>query len=292
MRAENESSAAALPGHLMDLLAVCREVGGLTERFRSRGSPGGPVVKTSSSTAGGKSLIPGRGAKIPHASWPKHQIIKKRSNTVTSSIKTLKMVQVKKIYIIFKKEKRKRDTIVDDRGRFKTPANRTPLLPDPRPMWPRLPLSAGRGEGSLDKKLGRDPVRGRKIRGTEQTGSSRVRVVSVGPKPRSEESEEQSRISRMQASSRRRWELTRHPESSLALSFSLETEPGKHMRVGWMHPGFFSTIFSYFFLPSLQQQRDKTQMKLFKVYFSMVSLVLSVFPHSSRKVSTPFPAFT
>ena len=128
MRAENESSAAALPGYLMDVLAVCREGGGLTERFRSRGFPGSPVVKTSSSTAGGKSLIPGQGAKIPHASWPKHQIIKNRSNTVTSTIKTLKMVQVKNIYISLK---RKRDTIVDDQGRFKTPSNRTPLLPDP-----------------------------------------------------------------------------------------------------------------------------------------------------------------
>ena len=107
MRAENESSAAALPGYLMDVLAVCREGGGLTERFRSRGFPGSPVVKTSSSTAGGKSLIPGHGAKIPHASWPKHQIIKNRSNTVTSTIKTLKMVQVKKIYISLKRKREK-----------------------------------------------------------------------------------------------------------------------------------------------------------------------------------------
>ena len=53
-----------------------------------------------------------------------------------------------------------------------------------------------------------------------------MQVVSGGPKPRSEESEEQSRVSRMQASSRRRWELTKHPESSLALSFSLTTERG------------------------------------------------------------------
>ena len=33
--------------------------------------PGTPVVKTSSSIAGGVGLIPGWGAKIPHASWPK-----------------------------------------------------------------------------------------------------------------------------------------------------------------------------------------------------------------------------
>ena len=35
--------------------------------------PVGPVVKTSSSNAGGASLIPGWGAKIPHASGPKTQ---------------------------------------------------------------------------------------------------------------------------------------------------------------------------------------------------------------------------
>ena len=33
--------------------------------------PGGPVVKTSPSNAGGVGSIPGRGAKIPHASRPK-----------------------------------------------------------------------------------------------------------------------------------------------------------------------------------------------------------------------------
>ena len=33
--------------------------------------PGGPVVKTLPSNAGGVGLIPGWGAKIPHALWPK-----------------------------------------------------------------------------------------------------------------------------------------------------------------------------------------------------------------------------
>ena len=33
--------------------------------------PGGPVAKTSPSNAGGAGSIPGQGAKIPHASWPK-----------------------------------------------------------------------------------------------------------------------------------------------------------------------------------------------------------------------------
>ena len=35
--------------------------------------PGSPVVKTSPSNAGGAGSIPGQGAKIPHASWPKNQ---------------------------------------------------------------------------------------------------------------------------------------------------------------------------------------------------------------------------
>ena len=38
--------------------------------------PGGSVVKTLPSDAGGAGSIPGQGAKIPHASWPKNQNIK------------------------------------------------------------------------------------------------------------------------------------------------------------------------------------------------------------------------
>ena len=40
--------------------------------------PGGPVVKTLSSNAGGIGSIPGQGAKITHASWPKDQDIKQK----------------------------------------------------------------------------------------------------------------------------------------------------------------------------------------------------------------------
>ena len=40
------------------------------ERVNSGAIPGGPVIKTSPSNAGGIGLIPGQGAKIPHASWP------------------------------------------------------------------------------------------------------------------------------------------------------------------------------------------------------------------------------
>ena len=36
-----------------------------------RDFPGGPVVKTSLSNAGGVGSIPGQGAKIPHALQPK-----------------------------------------------------------------------------------------------------------------------------------------------------------------------------------------------------------------------------
>ena len=60
------------------------------------------MVKTSPSNTGGVGSIPGQGAKIPHASWPKNQ---NRSNIVTNSIKTLKMVHIKKKNL---KKKRKK----------------------------------------------------------------------------------------------------------------------------------------------------------------------------------------
>ena len=43
-----------------------------------RDFPGSLVVKTSPSNAGGASLIPGQGTKIPHASWPKYQNVKQK----------------------------------------------------------------------------------------------------------------------------------------------------------------------------------------------------------------------
>ena len=45
---------------------------------------------------GGVSSIPGQGTKILHALWPKNQNIRNRSNIVTHSIKTFKMVHIKK----------------------------------------------------------------------------------------------------------------------------------------------------------------------------------------------------
>ena len=53
------------------------------------------MVKTLRSSAGGVGSIPGRGAKIPHASWPKNQNIE---HVVTNSIKTLKVVHIKEIF--------------------------------------------------------------------------------------------------------------------------------------------------------------------------------------------------
>ena len=53
--------------------------------------PGGPVVKASPSNAGGAGLIPGQGAKIPHALWPKKQNIKQKQYCfIKNSIKSLK----------------------------------------------------------------------------------------------------------------------------------------------------------------------------------------------------------
>ena len=39
-------------------------------KLQMRDFPGGPLVKTSPSNAGAVGSIPGRGAEIPHASWP------------------------------------------------------------------------------------------------------------------------------------------------------------------------------------------------------------------------------
>ena len=40
----------------------------------------GPVIKISSSNTGDAGSIPGQGAKIPHASWPKTQNIKQKQH--------------------------------------------------------------------------------------------------------------------------------------------------------------------------------------------------------------------
>ena len=57
--------------------------------------PGGPVVKSSPSNAGGVDLVPGLAAKSPHAWWSK-KTKHETSNIVTNSIKTLKIGHIKK----------------------------------------------------------------------------------------------------------------------------------------------------------------------------------------------------
>ena len=52
------------------------------------------MVKTLPSNAGNKGLIPGWGAMSPHVLWPKRK--KHKIETITNSIKTLKMVHIKK----------------------------------------------------------------------------------------------------------------------------------------------------------------------------------------------------
>ena len=47
-------------------------------KTKRKGLPGSPVIKTSPSNAGGAGSIPGRGAKIPHALWPKKQSSKQK----------------------------------------------------------------------------------------------------------------------------------------------------------------------------------------------------------------------
>ena len=53
------------------------------------GLPCGPVLKTSPSNVRGAGLIPGRGAKIIYASWPKDLSIKTET-IVINSIKDFK----------------------------------------------------------------------------------------------------------------------------------------------------------------------------------------------------------
>ena len=75
-----------------------------------RDFPGGPVVKTSLSSAGGVGSIHGQGAKIPLALWPKKP--GNRNGIVTNSIKAIvtkfnkqfKTAHIKKK--IFKKKER------------------------------------------------------------------------------------------------------------------------------------------------------------------------------------------
>ena len=53
--------------------------------------PGSPVVKTSPFNAGGAGSIPGRGAKIPRASRPENQNIKKQKQYCNKFNKDVKI---------------------------------------------------------------------------------------------------------------------------------------------------------------------------------------------------------
>ena len=61
------------------------------------------MVETPPSSAGGVGLIPAQGSKTPTCLGPKKQNINNRSYVVTKSIKTFKMVHVKKKKKLFKK---------------------------------------------------------------------------------------------------------------------------------------------------------------------------------------------
>ena len=77
-----------------------------TAKGTCRDFPGGSVVKTSPSSAGGVGSIPGQGAEIPCASWPKNQNIKQKQycNKFNKDFKKSFLVHIKKI---FKKIKNK-----------------------------------------------------------------------------------------------------------------------------------------------------------------------------------------
>ena len=61
-----------LPNKLVCFHYVC------DENYQIRDFPSGPVIKTWPSNAGGAGSIPGQGAKIPPALWPKTQNIKQK----------------------------------------------------------------------------------------------------------------------------------------------------------------------------------------------------------------------
>ena len=66
----------------------------LIKNSNCRDFPGGPIVETLPSNAGGASSIPDRGTDIPRASQSKNAH-KNRSSVVTNSVKTLKVVDIK-----------------------------------------------------------------------------------------------------------------------------------------------------------------------------------------------------
>ena len=66
---------------LSDMLHIWAEAFMTYEaRTKAWDIPGGPVVNTSPSSAGGEGSIPGQETKIPHALWPQNQNVKQQQN--------------------------------------------------------------------------------------------------------------------------------------------------------------------------------------------------------------------
>ena len=66
-----------------------------SKEYWNRDFPGGPLLKTSPFNAGDAGSISAHGIKISYALWLKTKTLN-RNNIVTHSIKTLKMVHIKK----------------------------------------------------------------------------------------------------------------------------------------------------------------------------------------------------
>ena len=60
--------------------------------------PDGPVVGTLPSNAGSVGSITVWGSKIPHASWPNNQSVKRKRYRFTRSVKTSKTVRIKEMF--------------------------------------------------------------------------------------------------------------------------------------------------------------------------------------------------
>ena len=64
---------AVAPCSVPGLKTKILKLPGVAKKKKNQRTSGRPVVKTVSSNAGGAGLIPGHGAKTPHASRPKHK---------------------------------------------------------------------------------------------------------------------------------------------------------------------------------------------------------------------------
>ena len=83
------------PSHISEEGEADRLCGTDENLVEGRGCPGDPVVKTSTSSAGGIGSIPGKEAKIPHASRPTNWNVK-QMQSCTRFNKDFKMVHGKK----------------------------------------------------------------------------------------------------------------------------------------------------------------------------------------------------